>query len=1503
MLRSMEGPAGGASGETEKRHELTDEQKRKIGTRLLDLMAKAELGYDEQSKILDILEKTYGVNSGEGGPVEGGDATGSEEGGDTAGSEENGGESVESGTESEESGAGESEESGSESEESGSESEESGSESEESGSESEESGSESEESGSESEESGSESEESGSESEESGSESEESGSESEESGDESESGGEEHEDIKDYEPMTLAKAEATGSSMISIADIRDALQSKHPDIADVAISLLEFWNSLNEESRLNILRGNADEYQKGMERILVSAGLIEITAGGEAESGDESGNESGDESGETESGDESGNESGDESGESESGDESGETESGETESGHEDDAERRERAEAFINDPQKRFWLENKAGINPDDLLNKPDEYPMEKLDELDDSYETDRNELAEELIENPDFGVWFSELGGDLSDLDDMGYKDLYDLKKNFEGSDDESGETEDDDAPLVAAGLTSDDEMERRSRQIAEQQIENENKHAKGILGKLKAKFWDSTAGKEWKIRRRQQDVLAMMKERNELIIKRDGGMELSDAEKSRLAELDGLVGDDTWAACAGNTERFIMAHINNAREAIRNDKGERMDAYKVEYGEDGTPKAMRMNEAGEWVDASGPEAERAIVVERAIRQYATDIDDIFHGRRQDGDGNPITDPEQMRALEEEALNEFRRGLAEMRLSDSRNGIDSSMINNYEQLAIRAGQKAKHEMGVDNIMRGFQFISGNMTRDFSSEAHRNMVEKLANKIGRIPFVPESAAAIAAGVIMAGAKGSGSKFGRAAFGLLGGALIGGGFAALERADKLKGQYATAERVLAGNGELEPGKVENRMTKEIMKFMTREEDGAKITAELLTTEVNSALTSYNELLARYNADPSEENRATIISAAAELAKVSQDAKARLKLSDEHSVDLVGFSTNNLNQVEKERTGLWKQIAQAEAALDKVKDIDGAAVDLEDTWKKARAPLDTLVSDTNKDIQRHVTGEAAKTFLKRTAFNIAFGLVADEAVSIVSPDKIGVFENLGIIKTHNNADATNSLLSGFLDRLGVPGFKAESIIAGSEFATRAEAEAYRQQTGNTSAIRQEFDHTNTTTSVESSGDYARANFDRIPQRNWGSNGTGVSDGNELRAYGNPGQWHIDMRGTSTDWNGNVLNAEGIQQSGRMEFLVSLSKDSQMNPIHIPVGPDGYADYSGVPAEVMQKINAGDIYLFEVAEKAEPGDTVTNIFASMRYGGGGGEITTSHVENVYKYVVDELRTTADRGVGFSWLGFFAPHGGKAIGIKRGGGVGPGGEGPSDPGDEEEPGGSESGGGESGGDESGETESGETESGDGGYGGGETGGDESGETESGDESGETESGETESGETESGGGETGGGEAGGDESGETESGDESGDESGETESGETESGETESGETESGETESGETESGNESGEDIDFEPVTLEMLRNGTFGNAYQLTRYMRDNFAKIRSRVEPGELDELQNAVNYFCGNTQGQRVDNEGRVQIYTGTTARHRSYRRVLEKYGLIKV
>ena len=179
MARSMEG-SGGGRAERENSHERTEEEKRKIGKRLLELLATRDLDFEEQMRIIDILEDTYdalnkdpdgGVfvennpddnnptenNPGEGGPAENNPAENNP--GEDGPAENNPGEGEPAENNLDEDNPAENN--------------------------------------------------------------------PDDGGTDEDNPAENHEAQQDYEAMTLAKAEASGDSGINIDDVEDALRAKH----------------------------------------------------------------------------------------------------------------------------------------------------------------------------------------------------------------------------------------------------------------------------------------------------------------------------------------------------------------------------------------------------------------------------------------------------------------------------------------------------------------------------------------------------------------------------------------------------------------------------------------------------------------------------------------------------------------------------------------------------------------------------------------------------------------------------------------------------------------------------------------------------------------------------------------------------------------------------------------------------------------------------------------------------------------------------------------------------------------------------------------------------------------------------------------------------------------------------------------------------------------------------------------------------------------------------
>ena len=904
MVRAAgEAPSGGASGEKRERRELSDEMRRRFAKRILEISIKYRLTENDEKSLFDLLDLTYGENSGDQGQDSGSQNNGEGQGDQGSGDNkdgQNGGDNKDGqnggdNKEGQDSGDNKDGQGGSDNKEgqNGGDNKDG-----------------------------------------------QNGGDNKDGQNGGDGNGENGENVPDYSPLTYGEAKKSGDSSISPVS-KESIKKKHPELSDqdisITISFVSAWNRISHEDRLRILKNGAIKDLEGMVDSLLAAGLIEI--GGSDEPSDENS-----EDGESEENDENS--------------EDGEGEEGEGEEGGEDgeNGERDDRAGEFVDDKDKSFWLEVVKNIDPIDLLDKPDDYPIDVINDLEEEYESDREKLADELMDNSEFGDWYESQGGNVSDLADMGFKALYELRQQFEKSKEPSEEPQEkNEGDLIAVGLNSDDEITRRAREIAKEKVEADINSQKGLLGFFK-RVW-LTQTKILRQDRMQGEIRRKIIEKNNLLMKKESGTISADEER-KLKELQDELGADSWTASEGDTERFVLAHVSNMREAVMGAKGESMFVYGVEYvetnedelNEDGTvkldangnpikkriPKAYRMDKDQQGnvnkQEVTGEAAEFAIAIEGAIRAYASAVGNI------ERDANLTAD--QKRDKQNAELEDFRRKMDELRRKDIQNGGDGTMINNYEAVAQRAAERAKHEIGVDAVMDGFRYINGKINREVNTQPHRNAIEKLGHMIGTFPFVPEGAAVMSAWIIMTATKTAGNTLGRAAGGLVGGSVVGAAFNGLKFADDYREQYATAAHALATNAELGDRKFEGKMTENVMRFMTREKEGGgreKITADLLSNDLNKLTAELNAAFDEFNRDPNnDEARAKMLGIATTMSGCILDARNRLLYGAEQQVDLMAFSSNDLGQIEKERLNLWKSIAVAQTAYNKMRASDRLA---------------------------------------------------------------------------------------------------------------------------------------------------------------------------------------------------------------------------------------------------------------------------------------------------------------------------------------------------------------------------------------------------------------------------------------------------------------------------------------------------------------------------------------------------------------------------------------
>lgn len=1069
---------------------------------------------------------------------------------------------------------------------------------------------------------------------------------------------EKQENVGDFDPMTLEKAESSKRSDINIEEVRAKIKEKYGEGDEAAnlIGNLRLYDLLSHEERISILKGEAEGDNKALGGILAKAGLIKI---GHGEKEDDKKEE-------------------------------------ETKSPEELEAERSDLLEKlFINEAFMKWIAEqpktDEEGAEkwtPVDVRNMSLDELKEwerRFNESNNSAEGESNKgdedreaadkLREELKKKFAFMEWLkNRKKGDGSgfmteaDLDAMSLKELEELWT--------ASIQETDDGSMMAVDAKLG-EAERRARQVAEEEIENRikelQKHPVKNFFKLR---WSMRFGKEKQIEERTKKLTDLIKEKNQLVSKKKAfeagveGVTFTDENEARLQEILKEVSDDVWST-SGNTERFVLAQINNASEDVLSaNRNESATVYGVEHekdadGNDITKVYKREKNAdGEIikteVDAESDEAKRAIEIESAIREYASKIEEIW--KRQDLDKTGKDE------LEANALDEFRRTMAQSRWDVIRNKEDSAksveraaMIEGYENVAIEAGMRAKHGMGMENAMKGFAYIDAEMNREVSTKEIKSAYEKLSNFFMKFP-VTEAAAAVGAGVAIGLTQSTTGTVGRIAMGIVGGGIGAGVFSAIENGLKMRRQYITAQRSVATSGELVGGRREAKMYENALRYM-KDEHGNIIKASEVSTHLGEDQKIFEDALAKFQSDPSDENRETLKTASSILGLRAEGARSRLKLGDLRGLDMMQFSSQNLEVIEDERLAIWKGIASAEAALDRARKVEGVGendiVDVKKVLEEREKANEAIIKGANRAKRNNIILSSVGRGALTGGLAIGIGEAVREIHAIIDNNEMSVLEGFDIIKGQRRGpDVKNTPLAALLERSHVRGFRTSDIIGSQDgFATHEEAEAFiREHGGNPEKINiTEYadpsrDVPGNPTTVND-GQFARENFERIGGRHW------VLGANEQRLYGgDAGSMHVDMQGSVGE----------LQRAGDLRLNVSFSGDSQMNPLSLPIKPDGSVDYSGVSSAVMEKLQSNDVWCAEVVH---PNGDSTDVFATMLYKGGGHDIVTPTTIPGFSYRVDAM-TFTNEGVSANRLGNIISNvagaaiasGARGIGIKR-------------------------------------------------------------------------------------------------------------------------------------------------------------------------------------------------------------------------------------------------
>lgn len=505
-----------------------------------------------------------------------------------------------------------------------------------------------------------------------------------------------------------------------------------------------------------------------------------------------------------------------------------------------------------------------------------------------------------------------------------------------------------------------------------------------------------------------------------------------------------------------------------------------------------------------------------------------------------------------------------QFGHALAEAR--DNGEELDVTNINNYGNVALQALELTAHGESMDRVMEGFKVYNAKVNDEIRTKTHRDAVDTIVNAVESSAFgsvIPAEVIALTIGTAASLAQMGARSVANAVAPAAGGILVSSAISGLRERNRITEDRYHMMRDIA-NG-LEYGEGEN-------KSRRQEKYEKRIGGTLY--DLRSASDLAENIKAAMDAEESNEKSENILRALAE-------ARVRRDLSDSEQKDLISFASAGKRG--DERLELDKTLIRGEHAL--------SAQDKE-KYEAIKAEIQKQIMDgyTTEDGE-HIAGvtEQDRKFANRRALmatakagkTLALGAVfffgSQEVMAALDPNKIGVFEKVGLLKTNNNNAANETLLaSGFGLRRG----SYEKVLGFNKVEVSADDTQQIQNLQNSgyTGVMTEKPYT-TTVSTLTEVDPGKSDLaHNIVVDGWANNGTKISDGNELRMYIQNGLLVSGMKGQSTMGN-QAFDINSLTQADRIKAFVTLNGErfelaqtgvnqwGNGNGIFDVIGPDG------------------------------------------------------------------------------------------------------------------------------------------------------------------------------------------------------------------------------------------------------------------------------------------------------------------------------------------------
>ena len=515
---------------------------------------------------------------------------------------------------------------------------------------------------------------------------------------------------------------------------------------------------------------------------------------------------------------------------------------------------------------------------------------------------------------------------------------------------------------------------------------------------------------------------------------------------------------------------------------------------------------------SEAGEEITAADAETTAAIrgVIEKFASEWAKKNSTEFASIKSNKD------------IKREFQDEVERALAELR--DKGKKQDRAMFGNYFEVAIQAAEASAHFSSMEEVMEGFKVYNAEVRDGVRTEAHRKNIDKVISWLERSAIGQIAPPEIVAGAV--GFAGILGKYGVQSFaraagvGVLASSITSG----IREHNRVTEDRARMLRDAAEGVTYEGQDEDKAKSSKTAKYE------AKIWGTQYDIKKASDLTAGLEKA--MGMEDGEARRTALLQAIAE-------ARVRIEFSDSERKDLISYSSADRRG--QERLALDKATIEAERLLsEEDRKALGAAKSVIEKQVKGN------VEEQDELFQR----ERAIVSLKRAGKTALIGgavfFASQEAIALIDPNKIGLFEKYGIISRPNNDNAQETILANFVgSHIPTTGDGSEVIegISGDRTDDIRILEERGYQKVETTPASSEV--TRSFTDVDAS----QVQGVEVKYDGWANNGTGYSDGNELGLYIENGSVVSHMGGVST-MGGETFDYADLVSQGKIKGYLTI-----------------------------------------------------------------------------------------------------------------------------------------------------------------------------------------------------------------------------------------------------------------------------------------------------------------------------------------------------------------